>query len=73
MCVRIYNAQLCVLPPEIRKFATNAISDWKDTYLPECEGCDLRSQCGGLFASNQKYHSRYINPQKNEDTASSLC
>ena len=62
ICTRIYNAQLCVLPREIREFAVNAISDWKETYLPECSGCNLRQQCGGLFASNQKHHSKHINP-----------
>ena len=62
ICTRIYNAQLCVLPSEIREFAVNSISDWKDTYLHECAECKLRSQCGGLFASNQKHHSVHINP-----------
>lgn len=69
ICTRIYNAQLCVLPPDIRAFAVNAISDWKDTYLPECERCSLRQQCGGLFASNQKHHSIHINPIENDDSA----
>lgn len=72
MCVRIYNAQLCVLPMEIREFAAHSISDWKDTYLPECKECDLHSNCGGLFASNQKYHSKYITPQKNEGATPSF-
>lgn len=72
VCVKIYNAQLCVLPQEIREFAVCSISDWKDTYLPECQDCDLRSNCGGLFASNQKYHSNHITPQKNGDAASSF-
>ena len=62
VCTRIYNAQLCVLPHEIREFAVNAISDWKDTYLPECGECKLRQQCGGLFESNQEHHSTHINP-----------
>lgn len=69
ICTRIYNAQLCVLPPEIRAFAVNAISDWKDTYLPECEKCRLRQQCGGLFASNQKHHSIHIKPIVNDNSA----
>lgn len=56
----IYNAQLCVLPEKIRGFAANAISDWKDTYLSECYSCRLKDNCGGLFASNQKYHSKHI-------------
>ena len=72
ICTRVYNAQLCVLPREIREFAVNAISDWKDTYLPECEGCKLRQQCGGLFASNQKHHSVHINPHL-EDITASAC
>lgn len=56
----IYNAQLCVLPENLRDFAANAISDWKDTFLPECSSCRLRDCCGGLFASNQKHHSTHI-------------
>ncbi|MCH5302933.1 MAG: His-Xaa-Ser system radical SAM maturase HxsC [Prevotella sp.] len=72
ICTRIYNAQLCVLPDEIREFAVNSISDWKDTYLPECEECKLRNQCGGLFASNHKHHSIHINPYL-EDITASAC
>lgn len=70
ICTCIYNAQLCVLSPEIRQFAVNSISDWKNTYLPECEGCKLHERCGGLFASNQKRHSAYINPNLENITAS---
>jgi len=58
----IFNAQLCVLPPEIREFAIPSISDWKDEYLPECDECKLRDRCGGLFASNKEHHSAHINP-----------
>lgn len=72
ICTRIYNAQLCVLPYEIREYAVNSISDWKDTYLPECNGCKLRNRCGGLFASNQKHHSAHINPNL-EDIMTSVC
>lgn len=56
----IYNAQLCVLPEHLRDYAANSISDWKDTYLPECSNCRLRNCCGGLFESNQKHHSIHI-------------
>ena len=56
----IYNAQLCVLPEHLRGFAANSISDWKDTYLPECSSCRLRLHCGGLFDSNQRHHSEHI-------------
>lgn len=63
----IYNAQLCVLPEDIRRFATNSISDWKDTYLPICDECVLKGKCGGLFASNQILHSKYITPFKADE------
>lgn len=56
----IYNAQLCVLPEGIRGFAKQSISDWKDIYLPECDGCSMRGQCAGFFASNKEHHSSYI-------------
>jgi His-Xaa-Ser system radical SAM maturase HxsC len=56
----IYNAQLCVLPEDIRRYAQQSISAWKDIYLPECEGCTLRGQCAGFFASNREMHSKYI-------------
>lgn len=56
----IYNAQLCVLPEDIRSFAQQSISDWKDIYLPECEDCSLKGQCAGFFASNKEHHSSFI-------------
>ena len=68
----IFNAQLCVLPPEMREFAIASISDWKDEYLPECDGCKLRERCGGLFVSNQEHHSAHINPNL-EDITVSTC
>lgn len=68
----IYNAQLCVLPPEMREFAIASISDWKDKYLSECGGCKLRERCGGFFASNQEHHSAHINPNL-EDITASAC
>lgn len=56
----VYNAQLCVLPESIREVAVQSISEWKDIYLEECDGCKLLDKCGGFFASNKKYHSAYI-------------
>lgn len=58
----IYNAQLCVLPDEIKGFAVQSISDWKDIYLPECDLCILKGKCGGFFESNRAYHSSHIAP-----------
>lgn len=60
MKVFIYNAQLCVLPEDIRRFAVQSISDWKDVYISECEGCTLKAQCAGFFASDINHHSSHI-------------
>lgn len=47
----IYNHALCVLPPELHRFARKSISDWKSTYIDECGRCRRREECGGFFAS----------------------
>lgn len=56
----IYNAQLCILPEDIRCYAQQSISDWKDIYIPECEGCALKGLCAGFFESNRQAHSVHI-------------
>ena len=59
----IYNAQLCVLPEELRSNAVKSISDWKDAYTDECDGCLLKEQCGGVFATNKSHLSVHIHKQ----------
>ncbi len=62
--VKVYNHQLCVVTARVREFSVQSISDWKNEYLPQCTGCDLRAQCGGFFSSQVKYrHSDHIVPQ----------
>jgi His-Xaa-Ser system radical SAM maturase HxsC len=60
MNVSIYNSQLCVLPESLWKYSRKSISDWKNSYLPECEQCSKLDDCGGLFTWNLKKHSEYI-------------
>jgi hypothetical protein len=62
LTVSIYNHQLCVLAPELHRFARASISDWKNAYLPECNRCALRKMCGGFFASSEVRRSRGITP-----------
>lgn len=47
--VLLYNFPLCTVPSAYRDLAPATISDWKNKYLPACEGCELRSSCGGFF------------------------
>lgn len=45
----VFNHQLCVLEPSTRPFSVRSISDWKRTYIEECDRCAEREHCGGLF------------------------
>lgn len=58
--VLIYNHQLCILDKELWQFARRSISDWKNIYMPECQSCALRTDCGGFFASAPVRYSSHI-------------
>ncbi len=45
----LYNFPLCSVPPQYRYLAPGTISDWKNKFLKQCDGCSLRSTCGGFF------------------------
>lgn len=62
MNVSIYNTPLCVIPETIWENARRSISDWKQEYLPQCEGCSVKDECGGFFRWNLKKYSNYIKP-----------
>ena len=49
--VSVYNHQLCLTPKSIWHHAKKSISDWKNVYMPECDGSDMRAECGGFFGS----------------------
>lgn len=62
MNVSIYNHQLCLLPSQLWPYARKSISDWKNEYMPECQGCVKRDQCGGFFSSARLRYSGHIVP-----------
>jgi His-Xaa-Ser system radical SAM maturase HxsC len=62
MHVSIYNHQLCILDRRLWTFARKSISDWKNEYMPECEGCQEKESCGGFFASAKIRYSDHIQP-----------
>lgn len=62
MNVSIYNLQLCILPKELWRFSRQSISSWKRTYLSQCDGCQIREKCGGVFSTSGGIHSRFIKP-----------
>jgi His-Xaa-Ser system radical SAM maturase HxsC len=58
--VSVYNLPLCVLDPSIRPFAVQSISDWKNAYVEECDGCSVRGDCAGFFSTGRPKFSRGI-------------
>lgn len=64
--VSIYNHQLCVLDRELWPVARKSISDWKNEYLDECDGCIVQDRCGGFFASSSVRHSDHIRRPNSE-------
>jgi His-Xaa-Ser system radical SAM maturase HxsC len=62
MDVSVYNHQLCVLDRSLWPFARRSISDWKNDYLPDCNGCGVLAECGGFFQSGTKVRSAAIAP-----------
>jgi His-Xaa-Ser system radical SAM maturase HxsC len=63
MHVSVYNHQLCTVPESIWPYCRKSISDWKNEYLPQCEGCTVRQECGGFFSSAvRRKVSTHISP-----------
>lgn len=59
----IYNLPLCVLGRDLWPFARQSISDWKNVYAPDCEGCVVHDHCAGFFASaGPAWRSRGVRP-----------
>jgi hypothetical protein len=60
MNVSLYNHQLCLLDKRLWSFNRKSISDWKNEYMPECEPCTKKDECGGFFSSAKFKYSESI-------------
>lgn len=61
--VSVYNHPLCLVNPDVEKAYVRSISDWKNEYAPECQGCVRKSECGGFFSSGiQHGYSQSLKP-----------
>ena len=60
--VALFNMQHCVLPRSLWKHSRRSISDWKNEFLPVCDGCTQRGACAGFFALTSTRPSRAISP-----------
>ena len=52
--VVLMNTPLCGLSPDLWPLAHRSISDWKNTYAPACEPCQVKRECCGLFAWHER-------------------
>jgi His-Xaa-Ser system radical SAM maturase HxsC len=52
--VSLYNIPLCHVPEELRKYCRQSISEWKNSYPPDCQSCSLKKDCAGFFTWNLK-------------------
>ena len=63
MNTSIYNHPLCLVPERVRSAYKKSISDWKNEYIKECEGCRKVDECGGFFSSGVKHkHTTKVIP-----------
>jgi len=61
--VSLYNLPLCALERSLWPYAVQSISPWKNDFLPACESCSVRQQCGGFFSwITPAWTSRSISP-----------
>ncbi|WP_417579023.1 His-Xaa-Ser system radical SAM maturase HxsC [Nitrincola sp.] len=62
----LFNYPLCHLSLELKQHAVKSISDWKNFYPIECDGCQLQSECGGYFVSSNG--DRFDPPRRNDES-----
>lgn len=59
----VYNHQLCLVNHDVEPVYRKSISDWKNEFLPQCNECARKSECGGFFSTQVMYrHSEHIKP-----------
>ena len=59
----LYNFPICTIEPALHDFCRQSISDWKNVYLPACDGCIEKTNCCGFFRTiDPAWTSRGIQP-----------
>lgn len=51
---QLYNFPLCSVEPAYREICAKSISDYKVEFGDECDECDLKEICGGVFDSTKR-------------------
>ncbi len=58
--VSVYNTPLCLCHEDIRAFARQSISSWKNTFVNECSICRVRDECCGFFSTSSVQSSHIL-------------
>lgn len=60
--VSIYNLPLCLVNKDVRGYARQSISDWKNEFSEICYTCEVKENCAGMFTSTQPYFTDLLKP-----------
>jgi His-Xaa-Ser system radical SAM maturase HxsC len=58
--VSVYNLPRCVLARSVWPHAIQSISDWKNGFVEECNGCEEKNNCSGFFTTGRPRFSRGV-------------
>lgn len=59
---QIYNFPLCLFQEKFWVFYRKSITPSKISYKPQCQGCSMKSQCGGFFFSTIRHTNFQVKP-----------
>jgi len=65
--VSIYNLPLCLIHEDVRIYAQQSISDWKNEFSNICNECESKETCAGMFSSTKPYFNHLLMPIKNKE------
>ena len=60
--VQLYNYPLCAVDRKYHSLYRKSISPWKVVYLPACDGCRYKEECGGFFMTTAAMHDIEVLP-----------
>lgn len=60
--VGLYNFPYCMIDKHYRPIAQKSISAYKSVFYPECEVCELRNACCGIFKATMNYYKPIVHP-----------
>jgi len=66
LAVSVYNLPLCLVHEDIRHYAQQSISDWKNEFSEICYNCESKVDCAGMFTSTQPYFTHLLTPIKKD-------